>query len=176
MFYPRWFLHFWRRPAVTRFPFSSDPEAPARPAEVMETVPRFRRSLAVRHVDAGSCNGCEAELSLLGTPVYDWSRFGFGFTPSPRHADILIVTGIITDAMVPSILATWEAMPEPKRAVAVGACALDGNVFRGVPGAVGDLAQVLPVAAKIPGCPPSPNDLLAGLLAVVQSPVQARWQ
>jgi membrane-bound hydrogenase subunit mbhJ len=176
MFYPRWLLHFWRRPAVTAFPGAVDPEAPATVPLISETIPRFRRSLAVRHLDAGSCNGCEAELSLLGSPVYDWSRFGFGFTPSPRHADILVVTGIVTEAMVPSIRATYEAMPEPKRVVAVGGCAIDGlgGLFHQVPGAVGDLDAVIPVAARIPGCPPSPNDLLAGLLAVVESPALGR--
>jgi Ni,Fe-hydrogenase III small subunit len=170
VFYPRWWLHFWRRPAVTSYPAEPDPAAPAGVPQILSTAPRFRRSLALRHVDGGSCNGCESELLLLGSPVYDLSRFGFGFTPSPRHADLLVVTGVITEAMAPSIRATYAAMPEPKLVVAVGGCAMDGHVFAGAPGVIGDLSRIVPVAARIPGCPPSPNDLLAGLLAVVESP------
>jgi Ni,Fe-hydrogenase III small subunit len=167
MFYKRWLLHYVHRPAVTSFPARPDPAAPAHRGEVFTTYPVFRRSLAIRHVDSGSCNGCESELLLLGSPAYDLSRFGFGITPSPRHADALMVTGVVTEAMVPQILAAHEAMPEPKLVIAVGACALDGNVFRGAPGVIGDLARVLPVAARIPGCPPSPNDMLDTLLRVV---------
>ena len=171
MFYPRWLYHYLRRPAVTPYPFRQDPEAPAHAGQILTTTHQFARSLAVRHVDGGSCNGCESELSLLGSPVYDWSRFGFGFTPSPRHADLLLVTGVITEAMVPQIRATYDAMPEPKLVVAVGGCAGgESGYFRGMPGVVGDLGEVVPVAARIPGCPPSPNDILAGLLAVVGSP------
>jgi membrane-bound hydrogenase subunit mbhJ len=175
MMYTRWWLHYWRRPAVTPFPRRPDPLAPAHEPTVLQTEPRFRRSLAIRHVDGGSCNGCESELLLLGSPVYDFSRFGFGFTPSPRHADVLLVTGVITEAMVPAIEAAYAAMPAPKLVVAVGECAGGGESCRlwaGMPGVVGDLAKVVPVAARIPGCPPSPNDVLAGLLAVVESPAR----
>lgn len=172
MFYRRWLYHFLKRPLVTSYPFREDPEAPAHMGEVLSSTHQFARSLAVRHVDGGSSNGCESELSLLGSPVYDWSRFGFGFTPSPRHADLLLVTGVITEAMVPHIKATYDAMPEPKLVVAVGGCAGgEAGYFHGMPGVLGDLAEVVPVAARIPGCPPSPNDILAGLLAVVESPV-----
>jgi membrane-bound hydrogenase subunit mbhJ len=134
---------------------------------VTTVSPIFRRSLAVRHVDTGSCNGCESELTLLGSPAYDFSRFGFSFTPSPRHADALLVTGVVTEAMVPALQAAYDAMPAPKVVVAVGQCALDGHLFRGSPGVIGDLGRVLPVAARVPGCPPSPNDILATLLRLV---------
>jgi membrane-bound hydrogenase subunit mbhJ len=167
MFYPRWLLHYVRRPAVTAFPHAPDPEAPYTPPELLTAAPQFRRSLALRHLDSGSCNGCEAELQLLGSPVYDLSRFGFGVTPSPRHADVLVVTGVVTEAMVPILRSTYEAMPGPKLVLAVGACARDGGVFAGAPGIVGDLSRVLPVAARVPGCPPSPNDMLGALLSIV---------
>jgi Ni,Fe-hydrogenase III small subunit len=169
--YPRWLYHFVRRPAVGPYPFRADPEALARPGQVLRTTRQFGRSLAVRHVDGGSSNGCESELSLLGSPVYDWSRFGFGFTPSPRHADLLLVTGIITEAMVPHIRETYDAMPEPKLVVAIGGCAGgEQDYFAGMPGVIGDLGKVVPVAARVFGCPPSPNDILATLLAVVEAP------
>lgn len=167
MFYSRWLLHYMSRPAVTSFPSRPDPDAPYTPGEVLATYPEFSRSLAIRHVDSGSCNGCESELLLLSSPAYDLSRFGFGLTPSPRHADALVVTGVVTEAMVPALKAAYEAMPDPKLVVAVGACALDGGVFCQAPGVVGDLSRILPVAARVPGCPPSPNDLLGTLLRVV---------
>lgn len=129
------------------------------------------RSVAIRHVDAGSCNGCESEISLLSSAVYDLSRFGFSFTPSPRHADILLVTGVITQAMVPMLKETYEAMPAPKRVVAVGGCPMGGDVFAGAPGVIGDLSKVLPVDVWVPGCPPSPARILAALLEAAGRPV-----
>lgn len=163
MVYTRWLGNLVRRPAVRVMPRES-----GRAADIVCTdkAPQFRRSLAIRHIDTGSCNGCESEIALLATPAYDFSRFGFSFTPSPRHADLLLVTGVVTEAMVPVLRATYDAMPEPKIVVAAGACAIDGCVFRGAPGVVGDLSKVLPVAAKVPGCPPSPDDLLQALLLV----------
>jgi Ni,Fe-hydrogenase III small subunit len=167
LFYARWLKHLFGRPAVTPFPRRPDPAAPAATPAVAAQAPLFRASLAIRHVDAGSCNGPESELSLLASPVYDLSRFGFRFTPSPRHADILLVTGVVTEAMVPYLKAAVEALPAPKLVVAVGDCAAGGCLCAGAPCARRDLAEVVPVAARIPGCPPSPNDILAGLLAVV---------
>lgn len=167
MFYTRWLLHYFAKPAVTPYPARPDRDAPAHRGEILTTHPMFARSLAIRHVDSGSCNGCESELLLLASPAYDLSRFGFSITPSPRHADVLMVTGVVTEAMVPPLMAAHAAMPDPKLVVAVGACALDGNVFRRAPGVIGDVGRVLPVAARIPGCPPSPNDLLDTLLRVV---------
>lgn len=174
MFYRRWFMHYWRRPAVTPFPARPDAEAPAAEPSDIRPNALFRRSLAIRQLDGGSCNGCEAEIQLLSSPVYDLSRFGFSVSPSPRHSDLLLVTGVVTEAMVPLIRLTYDAMPEPRLVVAVGACAVEGGgMFAGMPGVVGDLEQVVPVAARIAGCPPSPNDLLAGLLAAVGQPVPA---
>lgn len=163
MLYTRWVRNLLRRPAVRTQPRQPMPGAGI---EYAVTVRQFRRSLAIRHIDTGSCNGCESEISLLATPAYDFSRFGFSFTASPRHADLLLVTGVVTEAMVPVLRATYEAMPGPKLVVAAGACAIDGCVFRGAPGVVGDLSRILPVAATVPGCPPSPEDLLQALLLV----------
>jgi membrane-bound hydrogenase subunit mbhJ len=172
--YRRWLMHYLRRPAVTSFPGRPDPAAPAAaPLDVREGTRLFSGSLAVRHLDGGSCNGCEAEIQLLASPVYDLSRFGFSLTPSPRHADLLLVTGVVTEAMARVIRHTYDAMPDPKLVVAVGACAIDGGVFQSMPGVVGRLEDVVPVAARIPGSPPSPNDLLAGLFAAVGRPVPA---
>jgi Ni,Fe-hydrogenase III small subunit len=127
----------------------------------------FRRSLHVRHVDAGSCNGCESEIKLLTSPYYDIHRLGIFFTPSPRHADLLLVTGPITRAMEQPLLRAYEAMPDPRLVVAVGACACSGGIFGPSPYARGGLAEVLPVDAYIPGCPPSPLTLIHGLLVAL---------
>ncbi len=161
MFYPRWIVNLTKGPAVLRR------RAATRGAKAPMPARLFARSLAIRHLDAGSCNGCESEIGLMGSPVYDLSRFGFSFTPSPRHADVLLITGVVTEAMVPLIRTTYDAMPDPKLVVAVGDCAVDGCVFHGAPGVVGNLAEVVPVDRWIPGCPPTPDDLVDGLLALV---------
>ena len=124
----------------------------------------FGRSLHVRHVDAGSCNACESEIKLLTNPYYDVQRLGIFFTPSPRHADLLLVTGPITRAMEEPLRATYEAMPEPRLVVAVGACACTGGIFCASPLVRRGLAEVLPVDVYIPGCPPSPLALIHGLM------------
>ena len=124
----------------------------------------FGRSLAIRQVDAGSCNGCELEITGLTGPHYDVERFGVHFVASPRHADCLLVTGPVTRNMAEALRRTWQATPDPKLVVAVGACGLDGGLFRGSYAVVGGVADVVPVDAVIPGCPPSPAALLAGLL------------
>ena len=129
-----------------------------------EIVRRFGRSLAIRQVDAGSCNGCELEITGLIGPHYDLERFGLHFVASPRHADCLLVTGPVTRNMAEALRRTWQATPDPKLVVAVGACGLDGGLFRGSYAVVGGVADVVPVDAVIPGCPPSPATLLAGLL------------
>lgn len=165
MLYTRWISKLFRPPVLRAL--WRQPSEPAQSAvDCVDSAPQFRRSLAIRHIDAGSCNGCESEIALLATPAYDFSRYGFSFTPSPRHADLLLVTGIVTEAMVPLLRATYDAIPAPKLVVAAGACAIDGCVFRGAERVVGDLGKVLPVAARVPGCPPTPDDLLAALLAV----------
>lgn len=138
------------------------------PVEVLRPVApgALSRSLAIRHVDAGSCGGPEAELSLLSSPVYDMSRFGFSFTASPRHADLLLVTGTLTEEMVPVVAETYSAMPAPRRVVACGACG-DPAACPLASGrdAAADLRQVIPVDVFVRGCPPSPAALLAGLFA-----------
>jgi formate hydrogenlyase subunit 7 len=127
----------------------------------------FGRSLHLRHVDAGSCNACESEIKLLTSPYYDIQRLGVFFTPSPRHADLLLVTGPVARAMEGPLRQTYEAMPDPRLVVAVGACACGGGVFGPSALTRGDLARVLPVDAFVPGCPPSPLTLIHGLLVAL---------
>jgi Ni,Fe-hydrogenase III small subunit len=125
---------------------------------------RFGRSLAIRQVDAGSCNGCELEIGGLTGPHYDLERFGLHVVASPRHADCLLVTGPVTRNMAEALRRTWEATPDPKIVIAVGDCGRDGGIFAPSYAVVGGVADVVPVDAVIPGCPPSPRALLAGLL------------
>lgn len=127
----------------------------------------FRRSLAIRQVDAGSCNACELEIAGLTGPHYDLERFGLHFVASPRHADCLLVTGPVTRNMAEPLRLTWEATPHPKLVIAVGDCARDGGIFRGSYAVVGGVADVVPVDAVIPGCPPTPVAILAGILDVI---------
>ncbi|MFZ0994815.1 MAG: NADH-quinone oxidoreductase subunit NuoB [Candidatus Dormiibacterota bacterium] len=127
----------------------------------------FRHSLHIRHVDAGSCNGCESELQMLGTPYLDLHRLGFFFTPTPRHADALLVTGVVTRNMEEPLLATYAAMPAPKLVIAAGACALSGGSFADGLMTNGPVDRLLPVDVYVPGCPPTPQALLHGLLVAV---------
>jgi Ni,Fe-hydrogenase III small subunit len=129
---------------------------------------RLGRSLAIRQVDAGSCNGCELEIHALSNAFYDLERFGLRFVASPRHADVLLVTGPVTKNMREALERTYRATPDPKWVVAVGACARDGGVFSGSYAVVGGVSEVVPVDLHIPGRPPSPNQLLAGLLALLE--------
>jgi Ni,Fe-hydrogenase III small subunit len=125
------------------------------------------RSLALRHVDAGSCNGCEHELILASGPYVDLQRFGLGIVASPRHADVLLVTGTVTTRMHESLLAAYAAMPEPRRVAALGDCALGCNVL-GLPNElVGPVEAVLPVDLRIPGCPPTPDEIATALVALI---------
>ena len=130
---------------------------------------RLGRSLSIREVDAGSCNGCELEIHALQNVVYDLERFGLRFVASPRHADVLLVTGPVTKNMREALERTWRATPDPKWVVAVGDCGRDGGVFAGSPACVGGVSAVLPVDLHIPGCPPSPIALLGGLLALLET-------
>jgi Ni,Fe-hydrogenase III small subunit len=129
---------------------------------------RLGRSLAIREVDAGSCNGCELEIHALNNVFYDLERFGLRFVASPRHADVLLVTGPVTRNMREALERTWRATPEPKFVVAVGDCALNGGLFAGSPAVVGGVSEVVPVDLHIKGCPPSPTALLRGLLALLE--------
>ena len=122
------------------------------------------RSLHIRHLDAGSCNGCDWEIQALLGPVYDIQRLGIDIVASPRHADLLLTTGSVTRHLEPAVRATYEAMPEPRVVVAVGACACGGGVLQGSYCSAGGLRNVLPVDVFIPGCPPRPQALLHGLM------------
>lgn len=135
---------------------------------------RLGRSLSIREVDAGSCNGCELEIHALNNPVYDLERFGIRFVASPRHADVLLVTGPVTHNMAEALRRTWDATPDPKWVVACGACAIDGGVFAGSYACVGPVESVIPVDLRIPGCPPRPVELLSGLLALLETSAAAR--
>ncbi|HTS32628.1 MAG TPA: NADH-quinone oxidoreductase subunit NuoB [Thermoplasmata archaeon] len=127
----------------------------------------FARSLHVFLVDAGSCNSCNLEVLALSNPLYDSQRLGIFFTNSPRHADALVVVGVPTEEMVPSLQRAYEALPEPKLVVAVGACPISGGAFAGTPGLAASLDDVLPVDVYVPGCPPTPVQVLDGLLRAV---------
>jgi len=129
---------------------------------------RLGRTLAIREVDAGSCNGCELEIHALNNVLYDLERFGMRFVASPRHADVLLVTGPVTCNMREALERTYRATPHPKWVVAVGDCARDGGVFSGSYACVGGVSAVLPVDLHIRGCPPSPIALLKGLLALLE--------
>ena len=151
-------------------------EAPPAPDEALrvagerlraEVLAHFAGALAIRHVDAGSCNGCEVEINGLNSPVYDIERFGIHFVASPRHADLLLVTGPVTRNMELALRKTYDAMPAPRIVVAVGACGCSGGIFGQNYASLGGVDQVLPVDVYIPGCPPNPHALLHGILLAV---------
>jgi Ni,Fe-hydrogenase III small subunit len=135
--------------------------------EIALPAPVRGRSLAVRHVDAGSCNGCEHELTLASSPYYDLQRFGLGIVASPRHADVLLVTGPVTSRMREPLLVAYEAMPEPRRVAALGDCALGCNLLGTAEDVVGAVETVLPVDIRIPGCPPAPDAIADALLRLI---------
>jgi Ni,Fe-hydrogenase III small subunit len=138
--------------------------------EIDLSRPDRGRSLAIRHVDAGSCNGCEHELTLTSSPYYDLQRFGLGIAASPRHADVLLVTGPVTTRMREPLLVAYNAMPEPRRVAALGDCALGCNVLGRTDDVVGSVDAVLPVDLRIPGCPPTPEQIAAALLSLIDDP------
>jgi Ni,Fe-hydrogenase III small subunit len=130
-------------------------------------APDRGRSLAVRHVDAGSCNGCEHELILASSPYTDLERFGIGIVASPRHADVLLVTGLVTTRMREPLLTAYAAMPEPRRVAALGDCALGHHPLGREDALVGPVEAVLPLDLRIPGCPPTPDAIAAALLELI---------
>src|SRR5215472_11729571 len=155
---------------LTEAPPSPDDGALAELAQSLERASRRRlgRSLAIRQVDAGSCNGCELEIHALNNAFYDIERFGLRFVASPRHADVLLVTGPVTRNMREALERTYRATPDPKWVVAVGHCAVDGGIFASSYGVIGGVGAVVPVDLHIEGCPPSPLKLLKGLLALFE--------
>ena len=158
-------LKIARTGIVSEPPPEAEGDYRVRASEIQAEVLRLLgRALVIRQVDAGSCNGCELEISGLTGPHYDLERFGLHFVASPRHADCLLVTGPVTRNMAEALRRTWEATPDPKIVIAVGDCGRDGGIFAGSYAVVGGVADVIPVDAVIPGCPPSPRALLAGLL------------
>jgi Ni,Fe-hydrogenase III small subunit len=163
-----------RRP-LTEAPPAKDETALAELATRVDRAARRRlgRSLSIREVDAGSCNGCELEIHALNNAFYDLERFGLRFVASPRHADVLMVTGPVTRNMREALERTYNATPDPKWVVAVGDCALDGGIFSGSYAVVGGVATVVPVDLHIRGCPPRPEQLLKGLLALLEGEIAA---
>lgn len=135
-------------------------------AELKDKVQKLlgERSLHIRQVDAGSCNGCELEISALSNPIYDIERFGVHFVASPRHADILLVTGPVTRQMELALKKTFEATPDPKIVIATGDCAIDCGVYAGSYAVSGSVESIIPVDIKIMGCPPTPLSILQALL------------
>jgi len=130
-------------------------------------APDRGRSLAIRHVDAGSCNACEHELTVTLGPFYDLQRFGLGIVASPRHADLLLVTGVVTTRMREPLLAAYAAMPEPRRVAALGDCALGCGVLGSADELVGPVEELLPVALRIAGCPPDPETIAQAILSLI---------
>jgi Ni,Fe-hydrogenase III small subunit len=152
-------------------PAPAQDELAALGAHIAEAAKRrLGRSLSIRQVDAGSCNACELEIHALANAYYDLERFGLRFVASPRHADVLLVTGPVTLNMRQALERTWAATPAPRWVVAAGACAIDGGLFKGGYACAHGVGSVLPVDLRIPGCPPSPAALLAGLLILLEGP------
>ena len=152
-------------------------EAPPRTGDVLqpealrvqrELLAILGRALTIRQVDAGSCNGCELEIHALGNPYYNIEGLGIKFVASPRHADLLLVTGPVSRNMETALRRTYDATPEPKLVVAVGDCGRDGGIFGESYATCGGVAQVIPVDITVPGCPPAPIEILRGVLAAVQ--------
>src|SRR5579885_745009 len=158
-----------RRP-LTEAPSAADEALLAELGAEVDRAARRRlgRSLSIRQVDAGSCNGCELEIHALNNAFYDLERFGLRFVASPRHADVLLVTGPVTKNMREALERTYAATPDPKWVVGVGACAIDGGVFKTSYACVGGLSDVVPVDLYVPGCPPSPQALLRALLTLLK--------
>ncbi len=157
---------------VRRWDLETCSEMPLDEEAMAETAREIRAivggALNIREVDGGSCNGCEAEIIAASNPYYDLERFGIHFVASPKHADMLLVTGPVTRNMAEAVKNTYEATPSPKLVVAVGACGCNGGIFAGSHAVVGGVDAVIPVDAYIPGCPPTPAMILTGILAALR--------
>ncbi|MGY3529048.1 MULTISPECIES: NADH-quinone oxidoreductase subunit B family protein [Bradyrhizobium] len=164
------FESLFRQPLTEQAPRPDDAALAELAAAVGRTARRrLGRSLSIREVDAGSCNGCELEIHALGNAYYDVERFGIRFVASPRHADVLLVTGPVTNNMREALERTYRATPDPKWVVAAGDCARDGGCFAGSYAVVGGVSAVVPVDLHIPGCPPSPIAILRGLIGLLEA-------
>ncbi|HVC28549.1 MAG TPA: NADH-quinone oxidoreductase subunit B family protein [Gammaproteobacteria bacterium] len=130
----------------------------------------YGRALCIRHVDAGSCNGCELELHALNNPYYNLEGLGIKFVASPRHADLLLVTGPVSRHMESALRRTYEAIPEPKWVIALGECGCNGGIFGCSYASLGPVANVIPVDVTVPGCPPAPSAILTGILSILDKP------
>ncbi|HEX9425819.1 MAG TPA: NADH-quinone oxidoreductase subunit B family protein [Pyrinomonadaceae bacterium] len=164
------FAKILRTPTVTEplTPRDADAEVEMIARQIDQRARRlFGRSLHIREVDAGSCNGCELEISALSNPYYDMERFGLHFVASPRHADCLLVTGPVTRNMVEPLRRTYDATPDPKIVIAIGDCANNCGVFKDSYAVVGGVDEVIPVNVFVPGCPPEPFDILRGILSAL---------
>ncbi len=160
--------NFLRRPVTDPGPIATDPEIQALAANLDAAARRrLGRSLSIREIDTGSCNACELEINALSNSYYDLERFGLRFVASPRHADVLLITGPLTKNMRVALERTYHATPDPKWVVAAGDCALNGGVFAGSYACLGGIGSVVPVDLTIPGCPPTPLQLLQGLLSLM---------
>lgn len=160
--------HFVSSPPAPR---TADPAITASLRQRLKaaSIQKLGRSLAIRHVAAGSCNGCELELRATQNLVYDLTQYGLSFTPSPRHADILLITGVAARNMLQAVRQAREAMPDPVFVIAVGDCAVDGGVFKGSPDITGGADSILPVDLIMSGCPPTPGQIIDGLLALLEA-------
>lgn len=157
-----------RPPLTENLVAADDPELDALAAKLDAAAKRrLGRSLSIRQIDAGSCNGCELEINALSNAFYDLERFGLRFVASPRHADVLLVTGPVTANMREALERTYNATPDPKWVVAAGDCAIDGGLFAASYAVSGGVAAVVPVHLHIRGCPPRPQQLLRGLLTLM---------
>ncbi|MGY4407644.1 NADH-quinone oxidoreductase subunit B family protein [Bradyrhizobium sp. USDA 3315] len=164
------FQSLFRQPLTEQAPRPDDAALAELAAMVSHTARRrLGRSLSIREVDAGSCNGCELEIHALSNAYYDVERFGIRFVASPRHADVLLVTGPVTKNMREALERTYRATPDPKWVVAAGDCARDGGCFAGSYAVVGGVSAVVPVDLHIPGCPPSPIAILRGLVTLLEA-------
>ncbi len=163
------FQNLFRRPLTESPSFDEDGKLEMLGDRLRRTIgQQLGRSLSIRAVDAGSCNGCELEMHALGNAYYDLERFGIHFVASPRHADLLMVTGPVTHNMREALQRTYEAMPNPKWVISAGDCARDGGVFANSYAVVGGVDSVIPVDGHVPGCPPTPLQLLQGLYSLLK--------
>jgi Ni,Fe-hydrogenase III small subunit len=168
MVWPTLARHLLSKPRAAR---NADPATVAALRERLAaaSAQKLGRSLAIRHVAAGSCNGCELELRATQNLIHDLTQYGLSFTPSPRHADILLITGVAARNMAEALRQTHAAMPQPGLIIAVGDCAVDGGVFKGSPAILGGADSVLPIDLVIAGCPPTPGQIIEGLLSLIEA-------